>query len=508
MTDIIDVAKSLGINKENLVLYGNDKAKILSNGSNSNGKLILVTATSPTPSGEGKTTVSIGLSDALKKLNKKIILTLREPSMGPVFGMKGGATGGGKSQVVPMEDINLHFTGDFHAITSANNLICAAIDNHVEKGNSLGISKVLFKRCLDVNDRTLRKINTKYGETGFNITAASEIMSILSLANDIDDLRERLFNIIIGIDKDNKYVYLKDLNIVGSLLVLLKDAFLPNLVKTLENTPTIIHGGPFANIAHGCNSVIGTKTALSYADYVVTEAGFGSDLGAEKFFDIKCRESNLKPDCVVLVTTVKSLKYHSNNNLKIHYDNMKKFNSNVIVCLNRFDTDTEEDINSIKEYCMNNSMPFTICNSYHEGSDGSVELANLVLETIKKDNSFNYLYDTNLSIEEKVNIISKEIYRATNVEYDSSVIDKINIIKDNNLSHLPICVSKTQYSLSDDPKKINISDYNIRVTDINVYNGAGFITVYLGDVVTMPGLPKDPNYEKIDYKDNEVIGLK
>ena len=394
---IIDVASSIGIKKEDLYLYGEEKAKVLKKGSSTNGKLILVTATTPTKSGEGKTTVSIGLADALKKLNKKVILTLREPSMGPVFGMKGGATGGGLAKVVPETDINLHFTGDFHAITTANNLICAAIDNHIERGNTLNINEVLFKRCLDINDRSLRNINTKYGKTGFNITAASEIMSVICLAKDLKDLEERLSNIIVAIDKNNKFIYLKNLNIVGALLLILKDAFNPNLVQTLENTPTIIHGGPFANIAHGCNSVIGTKTALSYADYVVTEAGFGSDLGAEKFFDIKCRESNIKPSCTVLVTTIKALKYHGSENLLIHYENMKKFNSNVIVCLNKFSDDSEDDINSLKEFCDSNNMVFSICDSYNSGSEGSIDLANKVLDNIN-NNNFKYLYDNNSSV--------------------------------------------------------------------------------------------------------------
>ena len=500
--NIIDVASSVGIKKEDLVLYGEEKAKVLNNGSNTNGKLILVTATTPTKSGEGKTTVSIGLADALKELNKKTILTLREPSMGPVFGMKGGATGGGLAKVVPTADINLHFTGDFHAITTANNLICAAIDNSIEKGNKLNINKVLFKRCLDINDRTLRSIDTKYGKTGFNITAASEIMSVFCLAKDYKDLEERLSNIIIGIDNNNKYIYLKSLNIVGSILAILKDAFRPNLVQTLENTPTIIHGGPFANIAHGCNSVVATKMALSYADYVVTEAGFGSDLGAEKFFDIKCKESNIKPDCTVLVTTIKALKYHGSENLLIHYQNMKKFNSNVIVCLNKFFDDNEEDIDSLKEFCDVNDMIFAISDSYNNGGKGSLDLANKVLNIINNDNNVKYLYNDKLSIKEKIEILAKEIYRVNNVEYNDEVLKKISIIDNNNLSYLPICVSKTQYYLDDDG-----NDNNIKVTDIQVYNGSKFITVYLGGMVSMPGLPEKPNYEKIKLVDKNIVGL-
>lgn len=500
MDNIIDIASQIGINKKNLVLYGDDKAKILSRGNNKDSKLILVTATTPTPSGEGKTTISIGLADALRKLDKKVILTLREPSLGPVFGMKGGATGGGLAKVIPEEDINLHFTGDFHAITTANNLISAAIDNHIYNGNKLNIKEVLFKRCLDINDRSLR-------DKGFNITAASEIMSIICLANDIDDLRDRLSNIIIGTNDNNEYIYLKELNIVGTLLVILKDAIKPNLVQTLEETPTIIHGGPFANIAHGCNSVIATKTALSYADYVVTEAGFAADLGAEKFFDIKCRQSNIKPDCIVITTTIKSLKHNRKENLKIHYENMKKFNTNVVVCLNKFDNDKKEEIEELKDYCNKENIPLTICESFQKGSKGSIDLAKLVLKELEKDNKFKLLYDNSLSIKEKIDIISKEIYRANNVIYSEESLRKIDTINKNNLSYLPICVSKTQYSLSDD-KNNTKKDYNITVTDINIYNGAGFITVLLGSVVTMPGLPKEPNYENIDLIDNKIIGLK
>ena len=507
MPNIIDVASQIGIKEKDLVLYGNDKAKIISKGNKKSSKLILVTATTPTPSGEGKTTISIGLADALKKLDKKVILTLREPSLGPVFGMKGGATGGGLAKVIPEEDINLHFTGDFHAITTANNLVAAAIDNHIFNGNKLNINKVLFKRCLDINDRNLRDIETKQGKTGFNITAASEIMSIICLTNDIEDLRKRLSNIIVGINKDNKYIYLKDLNIVGTLLVILKDAIKPNLVQTLEKTPVIIHGGPFANIAHGCNSVIATKTALSYADYVVTEAGFAADLGAEKFFDIKCRQSNIKPDCVVITTTIKSLKHSGKDNLLIHYQNMKKFSNNVLVCLNKFNDDSNKDIKELKDYCKKEHIPFTICESYQKGSKGSIDLAKMVLKEIETENEFKLLYDSNLEIKEKIYIIAKEIYRANNVIYSAESLRKIEEITRNNLSHLPICVSKTQYSLSDN-KNNKQKNYNIKVTDINIYNGAGFITILLGDILTMPGLPKKPNYEKIDLVNNEIIGLK
>ncbi|MBE6157784.1 MAG: formate--tetrahydrofolate ligase [Firmicutes bacterium] len=523
--DIKEVAASLGISEDNLFMYGHSKAKVLCNGDKTNSKLVLVTAMSPTPLGEGKTTVSIGLADALNMKNKSVCLALRQPSMGPVFGMKGGATGGGYSQVIPMEDINLHFTGDFHAITAANNLICAAVDNHIEQGNSLDIHRVTFERCLDVNDRALRNITTKYGSTSFNITAASEIMSILCLANDFDDLRNRLSNIVIGLNSNDEYVYLKDLNIVGSLLVILKEAFNPNLVQTLEGTPAFIHGGPFANIAHGCNSVRATKMALSYSDYVITEAGFGADLGAEKFFDIKCRYSNLKPDCVVLVTTIKALKYHGGvskeniltrndelyikgfNNLVTHYENIKKFTSNVVVCLNKFNTDTNEEIKLLSDFCRNNNIPFSISTAYSDGGVGASDLADVVLEEINSANDFNLLYDVDLSIKDKIEKVAKEIYRADNVLYTDGVLDKIKDIENNNLSNLPICVSKTQYSLSDDAKNIKIGGYSITVSDIKLYNGAGFITVLLGSVLTMPGLPKKPNYEKIDLVNDNIIGL-
>ena len=522
---IKNVATSLGVSDDNLVMFGNDKAKILSSGDKVDSKLVLVTAISPTPLGEGKTTVSIGLADALNGMNESVCLALREPSMGPVFGMKGGATGGGYSQVIPMDDINLHFTGDFHAITSANNLICAAIDNHIERGNSLGIEKVTFERCLDVNDRTLRNISTKYGDAGFNITAASEIMSVLCLANDFDDLRDKLSNIVIGVNSCGEYVYLKDLNIVGSLLVILKDAFNPNLVQTLEGTPALIHGGPFANIAHGCNSVRATKMALSYSDIVITEAGFGADLGAEKFFDIKCRYSDLKTDCVVLVATIKALKYHGGvsredilsrndnmlirgfNNLITHYENIKKFTSNVVVCLNKYDTDEEEEIKLLRDFCLDNNIPFSISTAYSDGGEGAKDLANLVLDVINKDNNFKLLYDVNLSIKDKIEKVAKEIYRASDVLYTNVALDKIKDIENNNLSNLPICVSKTQYSLSDDAKKKEIGGYSITVFDIKLYSGAGFITVLLGSVLTMPGLPKKPNYEKIDLVDGQIIGL-
>ena len=524
--NIVDVAKSIGIDENEVTLYGNYKAKIkFADKVNKKSKLILVTAISPTPLGEGKTTVSIGLGDALKKLNKNVIIALREPSMGPVFGMKGGATGGGYSQVVPMEDINLHFTGDFHAITSANNLISAAIDNHIYFGNKLDIKEVFFERCLDVNDRSLRDVDLGTRHDSFNITSASEIMALFCLATDFDDLREKLGNIIVGINSKNEYVYVRDLNIEGSLLALLKDAFMPNLVQTLENTPTIIHGGPFANIAHGCNSIVGTKTAMKYADYVVPEAGFGADLGAEKFLDIKCRLGGLVPDTVVLVATIKALKYHGGvskdkifeenfdalkeglKNLDKHYSNLSKYGVDVVVCLNKFNTDTEEEIKVLEKHCIDNNYKFSISTAYSDGGSGAIELANEVIKS-KKVKSINYLYDVNDSLEEKINRVCCDIYGASNVIISDLAKEKIEIIKKNNHLNLPICVAKTQYSFSDDKNKFGVPEnFDVTVRDINLYNGAGFITVLLGDIMTMPALSRNPNYEKIDFIDGKIYNL-
>ena len=522
--NIIDVAESIGIDKKDLILYGDYKAKVNLNLDNPKGKLILVTAISPTPFGEGKTTVSIGLSDALAKKGEKVIAVLREPSMGPVFGMKGGATGGGYSQVVPMEDINLHFTGDFHAITSANNLISAAIDNHIYFGNSLGIKKVLFNRCLDVNDRALREVKLNDREDSFSITSASEVMALFCLATSLDDLRKKLSNIIVGVNENDEYIYVRDLNVVGSLMALLKDAFLPNLVQTLENTPAFIHGGPFANIAHGCNSIVATKTALSISDYVVTEAGFGADLGAEKFFNIKCRVGDLKPDAVVLVATIKALKYHGgvekdkifekNNealekgfaNLDKHYENLTKFGITPVVCLNKYDTDTDEEVELLKKHCLDKGYLFSISTAYSDGSDGALSLADQILKI--KSSDFKVLYDLNDSIENKINTICKEIYGASKVNISDEIKDKIRIIEKNNMANLPICVAKTQYSLSDDAKKIGVpTDFEVSVKDIRLYGGAGFITVLLGSIMVMPGLSRKPNYELIDVVDGEIINL-
>lgn len=521
-----EVAKKIGLSSDELILYGDDKAKINKIPGEKKGKLILVTATNPTPYGEGKTTVSIGLADALNSLNKNVLLALREPSLGPVFGMKGGATGGGYSQIIPMEDINLFFTGDMSAIEAANNLLCAAIDNHIYFGNRLGIEKIAFQRCLDVNDRTLRNITANNRSYSFTITAASEIMALLCLANDLDDLREKIGNIVIGYNANNEMIYARSLHIEGAMLALLKDAFKPNLVQTLENTPAIVHGGPFANIAHGCNSLNATRLALSLGDYVVTEAGFGSDLGAEKFFDIKCRKGNIAPDCVVIVTTLRSLKYNAHvpknninlcdvssvksglSNLQVHIENMKKFNSNIIVALNRFSSDTVEEIEVVKNFCKNLGVAFSMCDAYSRGSAGALDLAEVTLGVLDNENNFKLLYDDNLSIKEKIEKISTEIYRANDVLYTDIALEKIAYLTENNMGNLPICVAKTQYSLSDDKNKIGITkDHIIHVKDIKVYSGAGFIVVYLGNIIDMPGLPKEPNYLNIDVLENEIIGL-
>ncbi len=524
--NIYEVAKKINLKEEDIIAYGNDKAKIKKASGSKKGKLILVTAISPTPYGEGKTTVSIGLHDALCQLGENSLAVLREPSMGPVFGMKGGATGGGYSQVIPMEDINLHFTGDFHAITAANNLLSAAISNHIYQGNALGFKKVLFNRCLDVNDRALRKITLAEEVTSFNITAASEIMALFCLATSQEDLKMRLGNIVVGLTKDNNFIYARDLKVEGAMCVLLKDAFLPNLVQTIENNPVIIHGGPFANIAHGCNSVIATKLGLSLADYVITEAGFGADLGAEKFYDIKCRTAHIKPDVTVLVATIKALKYHGgankediykeNNialtkglaNLEKHFSNLKIFGNNVIVCLNKYNTDTEEEISIVKKFCQEKNIPIEVSTAYMNGSNGALDLARKVLEIANNDNDFKLLYKDNISIKEKIETICQKIYGASSISYSNEALDKIELLEKKNLSNLPICVAKTQYSLSDDAKKIGLpTNFEVFIRDITLYNGAGMITILLGNIMTMPGLPKKPNYENIDLVNDKIIGI-
>ena len=516
-----EIAKKINI-EDKIELYGEYKAKIkLDELDNKKGKLILVTSINPTPYGEGKTTVTIGLNDGLRKLNKNSIAVLREPSLGPVFGIKGGAAGGGHSQAIPMEDINLHFTGDFHAITSANNLISAVIDNHLHFDNEYQIdeNRIIWKRAMDLNDRALRNVKLKTREDQFQITAASEMMSILCLSKDIEDLKRRTDNILIGFNKEGKPIYGKDLKVSGSVAVLLKDAIKPNLVQSLEHNPIIIHGGPFANISHGCNSIIATKTALSLADYVVTEAGFGSDLGAEKFIDIKCRTNNLKPDCVVIVATIKALKYNDTQsenklengicNLQVHIENMLKYTSHVVVTLNKFETDTEEEINYVKEFTQKMNVKFSINDSWKKGGIGAIDLANDVIEECEKPNDFKLLYKDESSIKEKIEIITKEIYHAGKVNYNSGVLDKIKEYEKLGYKNYPVCIAKTQYSISDNPKQLGYpKDYEVTVRDVALAAGAEFIIVYLGNIMTMPGLAKESNYINIDIdKKGEIKGL-
>ena len=535
--NIMDVAEKIGI-CEYIIPYGKYKAKISVDDicdKKIKSRLILVTAINPTPMGEGKTTVSISLSDALNKLGKKSILALREPSLGPVFGIKGGACGGGYAQVIPMEDINLHFNGDFHAITSANNLLCSIIDNHIYFGNELGIDKVTFKRCLDLNDRQLRVINTGLSSesrivprtSGFDITAASEIMAILCLSRNIDDLKRRLGNIVIGYNKDGKEVTARDLKAEGAMAVLLHDAILPNLVQTLEGNPAIIHGGPFANIAHGCNSVIATNTAMKLGDYTVTEAGFGADLGAEKFLDIKCRMNDLNPDAVVLVATIRSLKYHGGmdknditkedihyldigmKNLYKHIDNLRNvYGLNVVVAINRFDSDTDSEISYLSKKLDEKNVSYALTCGFKDGSDGSLLLAEKVMREANKKNNFSYSYDINDDIKTKIFKVANKIYGASDVIYDNKALEEIKNLEDNGHGNLPICIAKTQYSLSDDPNNlIGDDEYDIHVKEVILKAGAEFIVVLTGKIMTMPGLPKSPNSERIDIKDGIIEGI-
>lgn len=539
--EINKIAEKLEIKEEDIEQYGKYKAKISNeiyekNKSKNNGKLILVTAISPTPLGEGKTTVSIAIADGLRKIGKKSILTLREPSLGPVFGIKGGATGGGKVQIAPMEDINLHFTGDIHAITSANNLLSAMIDNHIYFGNELGFEKVVWKRCLDLNDRQLRKVETGLsGESkivpridNFDITVASEIMAVLCLAENLKDLKQKLGNIIIGYNKKEEPIYVKQLKAEGAMTVLLKDAIKPNLVQTLEHTPALVHGGPFANIAHGCNSVIATKTALKLADYTITEAGFGADLGAEKFLDIKCRKTGLKPDAVVIVATIKAIKYHGGvekekiqeeniegiekgiDNLYKHIDNIKnKFGLNVIVALNKYASDTEKEIEYIKEKLANKNIELSVVEGWAKGGDGAIDIANKLVKLSQQPNEFKYIYNDNDSIKEKILKIAKNIYYAKDVKYSEEAEKQIENIEKMGYAKLPICIAKTQYSFSDDPKNLECKDdYNINVRGVELKNGAGFVVVLAGKIMTMPGLPKVPAAESIDIdEDGEIVGI-
>ncbi len=539
---IKDVADQIGISEDELEFYGKYKAKLsdeLANriSSNPDGKLVLVTAINPTPAGEGKTTTAVGLGQAMAKINKKAVIALREPSLGPVFGIKGGAAGGGYAQVLPMEDINLHFTGDMHAITAANNLCCAMLDNHIQQGNELQIDprRVLFKRCLDMNDRALRniviglggKVNGIPREDHFIITVASEVMAILCLANDISDLKKRLGNILVAYTYSGQPVYAKDIKANGAMTALLKDAIKPNLVQTLEGTPAIMHGGPFANIAHGCNSVRATKLALKLADYCITEAGFGSDLGAEKFLDIKCRYAGFKPNAIVIVATTRALKYNGGVpksevseenldalkkgivNLGVHIENMRKYNVPVIVAINQFGTDTEQELNFIEDYCRQNGADFALSNVFGKGGEGGVELANKVVEACEKDSDFAPLYDINLTIKEKIDVIAKNIYGASKVNYTSAAEKAITEIAALGGDKLPVCVAKTQYSLSDNPALLGApKNFEITVRNLSLSNGAGFVVVYTGDIMTMPGLPKAPAAHSIDVnEDGRISGL-
>ena len=543
MLKIKDIAEKLGINDDELEPYGHYKAKISQayidrQKDKPDGKLVLVTAINPTPAGEGKTTTSIGLSEGMQKLGINSVLALREPSLGPVFGVKGGAAGGGYSQVVPMEDINLHFTGDMHAITAANNLLCALLDNHMQQGNTLGIDQrqIQLKRCLDMNDRALRNCIVGLGsrmdgiprEDHFQITVASEIMAILCLATDLDNLKERLGNILVAYTYDGKPVYARDLNAVGAMTALLKEAINPNLVQTLENNPAIIHGGPFANIAHGCNSVRATKLAMKLGDYCITEAGFGSDLGAEKFFDIKCRYAGLKPDCVVLVATIRALKYNGGVpkaeltaenldalskgivNLKAHIENMKKYGVPVVVAINHFYTDTDAEIEFIKNFCKENDTPVAFSDVFLKGGEGGIELAKAVVDAVENNESnFKPLYDEKLPIKEKLNIIAKEIYRADGVIFTAKAEKEIAKIEELGYGNIPVCVAKTQYSLSDDPAKLGKPEnFEITVRDVKLSAGAGFVVALTGDIMTMPGLPKVPAANNIDVAtDGTISGL-
>ena len=543
MLPITEIAKKLSIDPDALELYGRYKAKLPLSlrdelKDKPDGKLILVTAINPTPAGEGKTTVTVGLGEAMQKIGKNAIIALREPSMGPVFGVKGGAAGGGYAQVVPMEDINLHFTGDMHALTAANNLLCAMLDNHLQQGNALGIDprRILFKRCLDMNDRALRnvvvglggKVNGVPREDGFMITVASEVMAILCLASDMDDLKQRLGNILVAYTYDGQPVYARDLQAVGAMAALLKDAIKPNLVQTLENTPALMHGGPFANIAHGCNSVTATKLGLKLADYCITEAGFGADLGAEKFLDIKCRFADLHPACIVLVATIRALKYNGGVakadlskenvealqkglvNLQTHMENMHKYGVPVVVAINRFGTDTDAEIAVIEKFCREMDAQVSLTEVFAKGGEGGMDLAQKVCKTIEeKPSRYHPLYDTALSIPEKLEIIAKEIYRADGVQLTAAAKKAVAGIEALGLDKVPVCVAKTQYSLSDDPTLLGRPEgFTLTVRDVRLSAGAGFAVALTGDIMTMPGLPKAPAAHKIDVdSDGNVSGL-
>lgn len=539
---IQEIAEGLGIEEKELVPYGATKAKIMPDvikrlQDKKDGKLILVTAINPTPAGEGKTTTTVGIGQAMKKIGKNAVIALREPSLGPVFGMKGGAAGGGYAQAVPMEDINLHFTGDMHAITAANNLLCAAIDNHIHQGNALQIDprQIQMKRCLDMNDRALRDIVIGLGgrmnsiprEDHFQITVASEIMAILCLADDMNDLKQRLGNILAGYTYQGDPVFAKEIGVVGAMAALLRDALMPNLVQTLENTPVIMHGGPFANIAHGCNSVSATKLGLKLADYCITEAGFGSDLGAEKFFDIKCRSANLRPNAVVIVATLRALKYNGGVvrdalaeenipalekglvNLGKHIENMKSYGLPTMVAINQFETDTAKEIETLASYCQSLGVDHALSTCFANGGDGATDLAKKIVALCEEENDFHYLYDTVLTVEEKMNLIAKNIYGAQKVSYSALAKRRLHEIEELNMTNLPLCVAKTQYSLSDDAKKLGRPEgFEFTVRDINISAGAGFLVIIAGDIMTMPGLPKHPAANDIDVnEEGKIINL-
>ena len=540
---IADVAARLGIEPDDMEFYGKYKAKLTDEylekiSSAPDGKLILVTAINPTPAGEGKTTTTVGLGEAMGKLGKKAVIALREPSLGPCFGIKGGAAGGGYAQVVPMEDLNLHFTGDFHAITAANNLCAALLDNHIHQGNELGIDtrNVVWKRCEDMNDRALRNVVVGLGakadgfvrEDHFVITVASEIMAVLCLASDMKDLKERLGRMVVAYNLSGEPVTAKDLGAVGSMAALLKDAIKPNLIQTIEHTPAIVHGGPFANIAHGCNSVRATKTALKMADYCITEAGFGADLGAEKFFDIKCRQAHLKPDAVVLVATIRALKYNGGvakadlntenmdalkkgiSNLEKHIENLKLYGVPIVVALNAFVSDTEAETAYVKGFCEERGCEFALSTVWEHGGEGGIELANKVLDTLEnKKPDFRFIYDTEESIKDKIEAVATKIYGADGVDFSAAALKQMNTLTKLGFDKLPVCMAKTQYSLSDDPDKLGRpTNFNISVREMYVSAGAGFIVVLTGTVMTMPGLPKEPAAYRIDVDDNgKITGL-
>ncbi len=543
MKPIYDIAAMLGIDRDELESYGHYKAKlseklIQRTKNNADGKLILVTAINPTPAGEGKTTVSVGLAQAMAHIGKKCVLTLREPSLGPVFGLKGGAAGGGYSQVVPMEDINLHFTGDMHAITAANNLLCAMLDNHMQQGNALSIDarRIMIDRCLDMNDRALRnaviglggKVNGIPREDHFRITVASEIMAVLCLSSDLSDLKERLGNILVAYDMSGAPVFARDLKAQGAMTALLRDALKPNLVQTLENTPVLMHGGPFANIAHGCNSLRATKLALKLGDYVVTEAGFGADLGAEKFCDIKCRLGGIHPDCAVIVATIRALKYNGGvakdalreenvpalekgmENLRTHIENMRGFGVPVVVAINRFDSDTDAEIAVIERVCDDMNVAVSLTEVFAKGGEGGKDLANKVVNTIENEKAqLSFTYDVSQSIKEKITAIARKIYRADGVVFTSQADKAIAEAERLGFAGTPVCMAKTQYSLSDDPAKLGLPrNFEITVRDVRVNAGAGFVVAYTGDIMIMPGLPKVPAAEKIDCdSEGNITGL-